>query len=205
MVISQDSPDQLAEYAKPMREIEALHSEKGQANLPDLAGLTLMGVNDVGCARGSTGLRYPIGLETFDPAAARKAYDEFDLGMQKTSELNGSLILLEGYPSQAVRDLPEDSTAFPHRTDNLLVAPFIMYKPDPAIDPIATALGSKIRQHLLDGTDDPSRMRSYLNYAHGDESVQSLYGWEDWRIERLKELKQKWDPENIMRYYVPIA
>lgn len=195
----------MADYSKPLRDLGALHTQTGEAALREMAGLTMQGVDDVGCARGATGLRFPIGLETFDPAAARKTFDELDLGMQKTPELNGSLILLEGYATHAVKEVPEDSTAFPHRSDNLLIAPFIMYKPNPAIDPLAEALGKKIRQHLLDGTDDPSKMRSYVNYAHGDESIQEMYGWEEWRIERLKELKQKWDPENIMRYYAPIV
>jgi hypothetical protein len=32
-----------------------------------------------------------------------------------------------------------------------------------------------------------------------------MYGHESWRIERLRGLKKKWDPENRMRFYAPIV
>lgn len=81
---------------------------------------------------------------------------------------------------------------------------YIQYKPNPAIDPVAQAFGKKLRQYLLDGSDDPAHLRAYVNYANGDESLQEVYGWEGWRLERLRKLKKRWDPKNAMRYYVPI-
>ncbi len=46
---------------------------------------------------------------------------------------------------------------------------------------------------------------NYVNYAFGDESLESIYGYDAWRLERLHDLKQKYDPTNAFRYYNPIV
>lgn len=47
-------------------------------------------------------------------------------------------------------------------------------------------------------------MHSYVNYAHGDESLQEMYGFESWRLEKLRALKTLWDPEGKFGFYAPI-
>jgi FAD/FMN-containing dehydrogenase len=36
-------------------------------------------------------------------------------------------------------------------------------------------------------------LHRYVNFAHGDEPLEEIYGDS---LPRLRELKQKWDPEN---------
>jgi hypothetical protein len=48
----------------------------------------------------------------------------------------------------------------------------------------------------------PSR---YVNYATGDEPLQAKYGYEQWRLERLRTLKAQWDPEGRFSHYHPIS
>jgi hypothetical protein len=48
---------------------------------------------------------------------------------------------------------------------------------------------------------------TYPNYVLGQnpgETLQSIYGDEPWRLDRLRELKGKYDPYNRFRYYIPI-
>jgi hypothetical protein len=45
---------------------------------------------------------------------------------------------------------------------------------------------------------------SYVNYGSGRESVEATYGYEPWRLERLRGLKAKYDPENKFAYFGPI-
>ena len=193
------------EYAAPIKDLNPIPIGAGEVPMPALAAMTYMGVDSVGCAYGNTVIRHPIGTKTYNVASIRKMYDEFDSTLNKHPELKGSFFLLEGYSTQAVKALPEESTAFPHRSDELLLSPVVLYSRNATMDAIAVKFGATLRQILLEGTDDPIHMRAYVNYAHGDESLQAMYGWEEWRLTKLRDLKKKWDPENRMRYYNPIV
>lgn len=151
-----------------------------------------------------TSLRYPVGLKSYNVSAVRQVYNEIDETFSKVPEVAGSFFLLEGYSTQAVKAVDPESTAFPHRDDNILVTSYVMYQPNSTTDPIAQEFGKKLRKYLLDGSEDPAHLRAYVNYADGDESLPAIYGWERWRLEKLRKLKAQWDPKNKMRYYVPI-
>lgn len=49
--------------------------------------------------------------------------------------------------------------------------------------------------------------QTYVNYASGQpyETVESIYGYEPWRLDRLRKLKAKYDPHNSFRFYSPIV
>lgn len=177
----------------------------GEATVPELAALTFQSEDAAGCAYGLTSLRYPIGLKKYNTEALREVYDDIDETFRRVPELAGSFFLLEGYSTQGVQAVDERSTAFPHRGDEILVTSYVQYKPNSAIDSVAQAFGSRLRVHLLQGSDDSDHLRAYVNYAHGSEGLQEVYSWDEWRLEKLKSLKARWDPENRMRYYVPIA
>ncbi|KAF4457591.1 6-hydroxy-D-nicotine oxidase [Fusarium albosuccineum] len=201
-----DGPaDKAREYAEPLRDIGPLNVDAGAVPMPDLAGLTMMSDESIGCAKGYTGLRYPIGLKTYDLPAVRRVFDEITETSRRTPELAGSFFLLEGYSTYGVKAVDEKASAFPHRDDEILVTSYIMYKPNASIDALAQEYGEKLRTHLLEASEEPKRLRAYVNYAHGVESLESMYGWEEWRLEKLRKLKQKWDPKNRMRFYNPIA
>ncbi|KAI0854095.1 hypothetical protein F5Y00DRAFT_222271 [Daldinia vernicosa] len=193
------------QYAKPIHSIEAIMVNSGEATIPELAALTFQDENGPGCAKGLTSLRYPIGLKSYNTASIRKVYNEIDETFRRVPELAGSFFLLEGYSTQGVQAIDEASTAFPHRSDEVLVTSYVQYKPDESMDTTAQEFGKKLRDYLLEGSDDPDRLRAYVNYANGDESLEEIYGWEEWRLEKLRKLKKHWDPENRMRYYVPIV
>jgi hypothetical protein len=201
-----DGPEAEArEFAKPLRDIEAITVQSGLATTHELAVLTFMDKDGPACAGGVTSLRYPIGLQTFDVPALRRLYDLIDKTLEEIPETAGSFFVLEGYSTHAVQAVDERSTAFPHRSDEILVTSYISYKPESRIDPLADKYGRALRQILLDASADPQHLRAYVNYAHGNEDLREVYGWEDWRLEKLRQLKAKWDPENKMRYYVPIV
>ena len=205
-MIFMDGPaSELKEYAAPMRNLKPIHMEAGEMSMPALAAVTYMAEKTAGCLRGTTALRYPIVFNRYNIPALRKMYNHLDHTTQRYPEFNGSFFLLEGYATQGVKAVPEESTSFPHRNQDLLLTSVIIYKPDPKIDPIAKSLGSTLRSILLQGTEEPDKLNAYVNYAHGDESLQSMYGWEEWRLEKLRRLKGEWDPLNRMRYYNPIV
>ena len=76
--------------------------------------------------------------------------------------------------------------------------------PDPSGDAIATTYGRQARA-LLHGGDFVGRpLNAYVNYASDNETPKQLYGYEDWRQQRLKVLKRKYDPQNKFGFYNPI-
>jgi len=56
---------------------------------------------------------------------------------------------------------------------------------------------------LLEGSGS-SKLQAYVNYAYGDESIESWYGYEPWRLERLRRLKKEFDPIGKFSFYAPI-
>ncbi|KAI1267841.1 FAD-binding domain-containing protein [Xylariaceae sp. FL1019] len=201
-----DGPvDKAREYTRPIHDIGPMMVNAGVADTHELAEITFQGENSPGCAYGLTSVRYPIGLKSYNIDALRKVYDDIDETFKRVPELSGSFFLLEGYSSQGVRAIDEETSVFPHRDDNLLVTSYIQYKPDSKIDPLAQEFGLRLRNYLLAGSDDPAHLRAYVNYAHGTESLSEVYGWNEERLTRLKSLKAEWDPENKMRFYMPIS
>jgi hypothetical protein len=57
-------------------------------------------------------------------------------------------------------------------------------------------------------TSGYGRLQQYVNYGNttssSEDPLEALYGYEPWRLERLRDLKQKYDPENMFRWYQPI-
>lgn len=71
------------------------------------------------------------------------------------------------------------------------------------LDSYAIAFGDNLRK-ALHKADGSAEMHTYVNYAHGDEKLQELYGYEAWRVSRLESLKSKYDPKGHFSFYAPI-
>ena len=81
----------------------------------------------------------------------------------------------------------------------------VTYKPDPSLDAGAIAWGEQNRRMILESETPRLPLRVYVNYAFRNEPLESMYGYEPWRIEKLRALKKKYDPENRFAYYLPIS
>ena len=44
-----------------------------------------------------------------------------------------------------------------------------------------------------------------MNYASSNETLEELYGYEPWRLAKLRALKQKYDPHGKFDFYAPIS
>lgn len=119
------------------------------------------------------------------------------------------LFVFEAYSLHGVRKVDLFTTAFAHREDALLMAPVVIWdastlKSGQAEKAERTALkfGKEMREALVKG--DGGDLRAYVNYAHGDESLEAMYGCEEWRLEELRRLKREWDPRGRFGWYAPI-
>lgn len=57
----------------------------------------------------------------------------------------------------------------------------------------ADSLAQELREDFVVTSGYPE-LRVYVNYAHGDEKLEQIYGAD--KLPRLASLKKKWDPEN---------
>ncbi|KFY10802.1 hypothetical protein V492_04835 [Pseudogymnoascus sp. VKM F-4246] len=192
-----------SDYTVPLL---ALGPAVATSNVTDYPGLTLIDGTDINNAvctqHNAVNMMFPISIKSYNVQAQRAAFDAFNAFTADERFLN-SAVLLEGYSTQAVKTVPSDTTAFPHRADNFLITPVVSYSVNSTLDSSAIAFGNNLRE-ALHKADGSAEMHTYVNYAHGDENLQELYGYEAWRVARLKTLKRKYDPEGHFSFYAPI-
>lgn len=145
---------------------------------------------------GPTFTNYPVNLKSYNSTALREAVDVF---LSMPPEFRFSSMLIEGYSDDAVRAMPEDSTAYAHRKQGILVGNFI--QADLAHE--ALKYGARVQEALVRGSLD-RKLHSYVNYAAGNEPREALYGHEPWRLKKLRKLKAEYDPYGRFNFYLPI-
>ncbi|KAI1197881.1 hypothetical protein F5X97DRAFT_324097 [Nemania serpens] len=115
------------------------------------------------------------------------------------------IVVVPSVENDGVKAIANDQTAFPNRAANLLVAPLLIYAPgSKALDETAAKLGNSLRQVVYEASGQ-NELYTYVNYAFGDESEQNWYGYEQWHLDRLRALKQKYDPRGRFSFYAPIS
>jgi hypothetical protein len=80
----------------------------------------------------------------------------------------------------------------------------ISFKPDASLNDKAVQFGTDVRAMLQAGSKQREQ-HAYVNYAHGDEELKNLYGYEIWRRTKLRALKKKYDASNRFNWYAPIT
>ncbi|KAM5439798.1 hypothetical protein MferCBS31731_004208 [Microsporum ferrugineum] len=191
---------------KPFHDIGPLTTEPKAGTYKDLAGWTGIATDSPPCQKvGLSNPRFPIYLEAYNPSAMKQAYDLFAAQANLASPFHNSIFMFEGYSTQGVKAIDPMSSAFAFRGDNCLAAPLISYEPaDAALDQKAAALGQQLREILHTGSGR-SEVHTYVNYAFGTETTQQWYGSEQWRQDKLRSLKQKYDPNGTFSFYAPIT
>ncbi|PGH06143.1 hypothetical protein GX51_02531 [Blastomyces parvus] len=208
MYLIQEGVDTInPEYAKPFHDLGPITKQPASGTYLDLAKWTGISLSDTPCQiTGNANPRFPIYLKSYNPSAQRRVYDLFaEATTSPFTPFSKSLFMFEGYAMQAVRAIPDHSTAFAYRSQNLLAAPLLTYKPNgKPLDDKARKLGNQIRQILHEGSGQTS-LNAYVNYAYGDETPRDWYGADKWRQSRLRSLKRDFDPEGMFSFYAPIV
>ncbi|KAI3331320.1 FAD-binding domain-containing protein [Ustulina deusta] len=106
---------------------------------------------------------------------------------------------VETFPNQAALAVPAESTAYPWR--DALAHFALVFTLDSsrnvATTRAASKLGPEIRSDISRTSGYPG-LTVYLNYAHGDEPIESIYGRE--KLPRLANMKRRWDPDNVFSF-----
>jgi hypothetical protein len=87
-----------------------------------------------------------------------------------------------------------------HLLTRLNSASIIRYHPDSKLDDFAIKWGADTR-NIWNAGQPKRKLTTYTNYGFGDESLESQYGYEPWRLAKLRSLKKKFDPKNKFSYY----
>ncbi|KAL2862722.1 uncharacterized protein BJX67DRAFT_375058 [Aspergillus lucknowensis] len=174
------------ELIEPFRKLSGGPSTNASGLYTDIPKWLETAVDGNACSRDLNKVRFPIGFSRYNSQAQQEFFETFAESTAGSSPFNASVVLLEQYSMHGVQAVPKESTAFPHRRDNLLISPSIQYLPTAGKETElqANALGDTLREILLRGTGS-DELRSYVNYAAGDEGPESWYGYEPWRQERL--------------------
>lgn len=187
--------------------IDAIWDAQGDVPYPDISIAQQTGVEDLICELENT-IR-PIttaGLQVYNVTAQHQIFDSFKQQMVQNPELAvAGLIVQEGYSTKGVTAISSDSSAYPFRSDHLLVYFSAILAANANLDLVNAAWewGSEVRDQWNAG--QPGRLpNAYVNYANGLEPLEQRYGHEPWRLQRLRGLKAEYDPYNRFRFYNPI-
>jgi FAD/FMN-containing dehydrogenase len=70
-------------------------------------------------------------------------------------------------------------------------------------DDVSLEYGRRVQNALFEGAG-LDEIPTYVNYAHGDEEVSQMYG-KPWRVQKLRELKRRYDPNGRFNFYNPVV
>ncbi|KAK3178716.1 hypothetical protein OEA41_000853 [Lepraria neglecta] len=161
-------------------------------------------VNGSLCEPNKTHILGTANLQTYNVTAMRAIYDLYNQKISQHPELGGTRVLVEGYAVQGVHSFKSDDSAFPLRDDNILT--YFDVRFDSSDDPLID-FATEWRNQTVDlwNAGQPERKpTAYVNYAAGYEPLEARYGYEPWRLERLRKLKSQYDPNNRFAWYNPI-
>lgn len=111
-----------APYLKPFLALKPSVVTNGTAAYPNLADQIAQGVSAPICQdQTKSWALFPVGLVEYNSTSNREIYELLVDLFAKHPDFNGSVVQLEGYSMQGVQAVPDESTAYAHRADNLLV------------------------------------------------------------------------------------
>ncbi|KAK8051554.1 fad fmn-dependent oxygenase oxidase [Apiospora rasikravindrae] len=117
--------------------------------------------------------------------------------------------MFECLPHHRVREVPDDATAFPWRTSS----DHFLFLENANGNTYEAGRSGEFEKHLngwksrFIETSGYGELHQYVNYGNTTSTMkdppEALYG-EPWRLEKLRGLKRRYDPNNVFRWYQPL-
>ncbi|KAF5558957.1 cytochrome p450 [Fusarium mexicanum] len=184
---------------RPFSAIDAIKDEMGDVPYPEIPVRQNTDISNCVSARFSLA---SVMLQTWNITTERALYNHFMRNVALYPDLAVTARLYyEGYGHRGVQAVDSASTAYPHR-DEYHIAFFATVVPEGSnlLGPAEKwAREARVMWYAGAPTRKPA---TYINYASGNdyESLKSIYGYESWRLARLRKLKAKYDPNNRFRF-----
>ncbi|KAI1752351.1 hypothetical protein F4782DRAFT_501516 [Xylaria castorea] len=144
---------------------------------------------------------YTVNARTLSASTYTSVFGQFSTLLADYPEFRGSDIQVAVFPNNAAMAVPGASTAYPWRDTLAYIDIELGWDPSNDMTAIATKYGTKWRDQFA-ATSGYPQLAAYINSAHGDESLESIYGAD--KLPRLSALKKTWDPSNVFRFNNPI-
>ncbi|CAJ2508335.1 Uu.00g133610.m01.CDS01 [Anthostomella pinea] len=192
------------QYLVPFDAIEAIDVQHGSVPYPEIAEVTLTGASSGLCTPGFVHNHATSYLQTWNSTAQRQIYDLFSRKINENAQWFNSTVVMEDYAHEGVGAVDPATSAYPWREYSLLSYINVAYASNETLDPAAREWALETRDLWNAGQADLP-VATYVNYARGDEPLGSVYGYNAWRLERLRGLKTEYDPNDRFSYYNPIV
>ncbi|KAI8172107.1 FAD binding domain containing protein [Colletotrichum sp. SAR 10_86] len=168
----------------------------------NLTSVALAGIIEEGCATGSRANQYSILTKTLHQETFVDIYNSYTTFVKENPAANNSVVFIETFGQQGVEALDDNYSAFPHRKSFANAVVFSMRYFDDRVAEAANAWGLRWRNEVAEPEiSGYEEMHIYQNYAHGDEPKSAVYGYAEWRHERLSALKTSYDPHSHFSGY----
>ncbi|EUC49785.1 hypothetical protein COCMIDRAFT_22563 [Bipolaris oryzae ATCC 44560] len=201
-------------YVKLFENLDpVLHSGQKSVPWPELPFSTYKEMNKLYCKpevwlKGPNKMMGAACVESFDLKTTREFFESVKAMSEEWEGRGWFGAMFECLPDQRVREIAPDATAFPWRGGS---NHFLMLNATPARIEDRQAFENHLdywKQRFIEKSGY-GRLQQYVNYGNSTatmkDPLEALYGYEPWRLERLRYLKQKYDPDNQFRWYQPIV
>ncbi|KAI1339166.1 FAD binding domain-containing protein [Xylariaceae sp. FL0016] len=147
--------------------------------------------NDGFCARGGRKPAYSTTINSMQADTWPDIWD-FYTSFQKKEGAQNSAVLIERYNLTKAQSAPEGSAAMQEalRREAFAQAIVIPWYEDEAFDSEADIFAQNVRD-IWSFSENATANPTYINFAHGDETLEAIYGSS---LTKLKALKHEWDP-----------
>jgi len=200
------SAEEARPYLVDFDAIESAWEDSGELTYVDIPSARFNNLDDPLCQKvGVDKLVTTAGLQVYNLTTELEIWNRFKERLASNPDLAASAFIVhEGYSNQAVLEHNPDDSAYPFRDDYHLMMFQGILKPNSIMKEEMWEWAWEVKDMWNAG--QPGRSPdSYVNYANGFEGPEEWYGNSQWRQERLRGLKAKYDPTNRFRFFNPIV
>jgi hypothetical protein len=197
--------EEASEWASHFTKLEPLNIQVSTVDYVELYTITQNGLDSPSCRANQNLVGNGISLPSWNTTALREVFDIYT-ELTDDPRYASAAMLMENYGMKGVESVDASTTALPleERQYPILTSPVIWWNgTDPQDTADAIEYGERIRKALFDGNGGVKK-HTYVNYASGTESIEQVYGYEEWRVNKLKSLKKELDPKNRFGFFNPI-
>ncbi|KAK7968042.1 FAD/FMN-dependent oxygenase/oxidase [Apiospora aurea] len=206
-------PKDAEPYVRRFDAVSPVWKDAKTAAWDALPWATYNGLNNILCtpegwARFPVKNFYGANVRRYDIPTMRDYFDGWRHMNQKYGARAMFSVMFESFAQQRVRGIPDGTTAYPwrHGSQHFLNGSMIEAAYDTTEDEDLIDDWLSEQQDKFIKTSGYGRLQQYVNYGHGSKDPpEALYGYEQWRLQKLRRLKGEYDPEGLFNGYQPFV